>query len=106
MKRVLRGAVCAALLGAASAVSAWEVASYTPSAVVPLLPAADQAVALRAGQQTPLCADCTREASALRGAAPVSCQPASGVADRRLHQVVAQVAIGRALVEEVLVHQG
>lgn len=54
MKRVLRGAVCAALLGAAGAVPAWEVASYTPSAVVPLLPAADQAVALRAGQQTPL----------------------------------------------------
>jgi hypothetical protein len=54
MKRALLGAACAGLLGAAGMAPGWEVASYTPSAVAPQLPAPAQAVALSSGQRAPL----------------------------------------------------
>lgn len=54
MKQVLLGTVCAGLLSAAGAAPAWKLASYTPSAVAPQLPAPAQAVELSSGQRAPL----------------------------------------------------
>lgn len=46
--------VAAALLAASAQAWSWEVASYTPSAVVPQLPAAAQAVTLKQASRAPL----------------------------------------------------
>jgi hypothetical protein len=54
MKKLLSGLLGVCLLGGAGGAASWEVASFTPSAISPRLPSAEQAVALTEGSRAPL----------------------------------------------------